>query len=728
MAAIYEVGINNNNLVIVKNNNKRHVSPITQNYGGLQFDDNFREQMFSSDANKDGCKINILQSIFEENTKPGDFVKETTKSLINSLITDQRIIKADILRFKKYKENMDPKIISTVDTAFAGSTQNCVSHDSGMNPKNLLKEYKKCCNSATDQIDPHSTKTGDCAIRFPEQGSSIRIDPTVFDYFAYPLPTEFRSTTIGGGYNTNFSVDTGNGVVNDLMTDMKYFSGNVEKNKFLNTSGGLDEKIKYIIAKYSGDFLQSLIQKVFELVDKESNATRKYAISTCDLVVFLRSFILNLSVMYLADDPTTEKVTQLYIWVHDMNTNVDKIFNAEKKLIVKEYDKYINLLKTIGPHTEINLPGSNSTYYFPAVFYNNMIADLERIKTIVNEFIYNKDDFTIRQLRLYKVVTAINKGVSNRYYMSGSTTNYTKGKIINPYISVAKKPSQSFFDFAFKTYGRMQGGNNKVNKLMYGGSFDEIMNDCFFVDDDDDYDDDNDDDDDDEIKDEKDEKKGEIKVKKYHSKDGMKFQIGLKIVDLHKQFIDDFTQIFNTVNNDLIYDIAKKNYGLYFANKTFDSNGFKNHLFFNCFNDVINSFAMIDIKNPRIEYYSEDGIKLLIQDFFDNEIERHKKLKNEVVLKIRIFQRDHDNITEKIGKSNRGMSDRSKLNRGKSNRGKLIRGKYNTLNRGNIVSKTQREGSQYGKNKTRRRRQTSSSTASSSNSASSSYGELDMIN
>jgi hypothetical protein len=324
--------------------------------------------------------------------------------------------------------------------------------------------------------------------------------------------------------------------------------------------------------------------------------------------------------MYLADDPTTEKVTQLYIWVHDMNTNVDKIFNAEKKLIVKEYDKYINLLKSIPEGTNINLPGSIRTFIFPNEFYNNIITDLERIKTIVNGFIYNKDSFTIRQLRQFKVVTAITKGAQNRYFMSGATTNYTKGKIDNPYIAVAKKPSQSFFDFAFKTYRQVYGGNNKRKYMIRGGNIHEresrFLKECFIT-----YEYDN-----------------EIDVKQYdeYAKyEQYGIQIGVKTLDLHEQFINDFLRIFNAM-----YKFKEKyiifTYGLYIANSTLKNQGFKDHILFNCFNDVIDSFAMIDTVDPLIEYYSEAGISFLVKDFFENEIKRHKNIETEIVMSINL--------------------------------------------------------------------------------------------
>ena len=156
------------------------------------------------------------------------------------------------------------------DSAFQECEKVFVNKDCGLNPAIFMIKGKclKSCNVASDVIDPHSAKTDDCNTTFPNTGHTLILEPSVFEYLQYPRPCILIATTRGGGkYDLDFRIKDING--NETQITPDYFAGNATKKASLKKTEDqsiIEKNAKFCIAKYSGDTLQSLIQRVFQLI------------------------------------------------------------------------------------------------------------------------------------------------------------------------------------------------------------------------------------------------------------------------------------------------------------------------------------------------------------------------------------------------------------------------------------------------------------------------------
>ncbi len=623
------VVINGQN-VVIKNvviNNTRYILSQVFKTGpnpqqGIIFDEHFWRKVFCGDANKDGCSMDILKKFVtawgdEDKISAAD-VKKISSDMTNSLIDNNLIFKAEILRLKKYKTEFPEELKTQFDSAFQENQKVYVNKDCGLNPAIFMVAGKcnKTCNVASDVIDPHSAKTDDCNTLFPSRGHILTLDPSVFEYLQYPRPCRLSARTQGSGsYNLDFRI-TGIKYPETQIT-VDYFAGNATKKTSLKKGtipSDIENNAKLCIAKYSGDTLQSFIQRIFQLHQNEP--LNEFVVSTCDSIVALRSFALNSSYIEITDDETKEKVTQVFIWRPNLADPValDRIFTEEKRKIVKEYDDFKNLVDEIivqqsNPDHNFNniyVSGSSTTYKFKNEFYDLISKDIERIKDAIDGARFNAEDreggLSIRTLRTFKINDFIKiNGPRGKYYCITMASKYTKGALnliwlnqVEPLIKINKRASQSFFEAGTQMFKAVGGKlRNKKNKRDYVGGFGErppnpmdLINMLNYYYDFDFYksnpiiktmfnDGDKDDDDD-------------------------KARIN-KNVDLHEQFIRDFKIQF-----DKHIDIYIRNYNL---------------LFFDCLSDALNSFGVLDIKYPRSRYYSEESIHKLIEIYFSEPSE-----------------------------------------------------------------------------------------------------------
>lgn len=610
-----KIGIRpNGELLIDGKNEGQHFKTGDDGSTGITFDAQFWKNCFVGDSIKDGATKSIIQGFnikadgnpaFNEEALnfTAEGIKDLSKEMITGLETNGLLIKAEITRLTHYKEGLgsDPRLQTQINTAFPEGYPIYVDKDCGLDPAYFLPNGNciKSCNIASDIIDPHSSKTDDCAERFPKAGEILELDSSVFEFLQYPCECSLKATTSTrkGNYDNMEFLVAGDNLLSSTNYK-KFFSGNATKNAAFSKSGKDPDKLNNMqlcVAKYSGDTLQSLIQKLFEIL---FGGNRTFVISTCDSVVSLRSYALNGSFIYICKDVIQEKITQIYIWREELGNPVTliEVFNNEKAKILAEYDCFIALLRGIEePATQLRnvfVAGSNTTYKFTPDFYRRIVNDLTVIRTAIdNRIVIDAGEadnvaniaLTIKRLRLFKVNDFLKlNGPRGQLYCINMATKYTTGDLTLLDLNktkpsadgtgIDKRVSQSFFEHATQRYSvpvplRRGGSATRHRQVMPCDmtNINEVFN-TFF---------------------------------------NMNYYNNPNEPNLHHQIVNDFKNIFET---------------------NIDRNYHTPIIFFDCFCDVINSFASLDINENGglvvgAEYYREDALLYLINKYFSEKTE-----------------------------------------------------------------------------------------------------------
>ena len=588
---------------------------------GITFDETFWRDCFTGDSDKDGCSAAIQNGFIPQDwpKRNGDYIKKVSSQMTSRLEENSLIFKAEILRLKNYKGNISEAVKTQFSTAFPEGRPIYTNKDCGLDPEYFLPNGLciKSCNIASDVIDPHSSSTADCARMLPGNGDTLILDESVFAYLQYPCVCSLSARTSGRGTynNESFMVD---GV--DLMTAAninKYFVGNAAKNALFSKAGTQAVKTQNMllcVAKYSGDTLQSLIQRIFELINAYGNST--YVVSTCDSIVSLRSCAMNGSYIEVCNDNAQDKVTQVYVWRPNLADpgELANIFQAEKTKILAEYGDLIELVNGVEPAVNgvnnIYISGSETTYRFNQDFYTRVAADLTVIQNGITNYIPGGADIAdiagaIRVIRTFKVNDFLKvNGQNGQYYCINLATKYTKGNLVNLgvalpavnadgiIVGLQKRASQSFFEKATQNYRHMNGGassRSREQSLPFvPTNINSMMNYFFnlnFYS----------------------QNQNAIQIHGKSSNMNTATEVGKRrlqnrTVDLHQQFLTDFFEIFNPL----------------FAANSKDKTLVET-IFFDCFSDVINSFAILDTVDYHAKYYSEEAISYLITQYFSEK-------------------------------------------------------------------------------------------------------------
>ena len=626
-------------LLIDGKNEGQHFKTGDDGSTGIRFDAQFWKNCFVGDSIKDGATRPILEGFLpasfnvEARSFTAEGIKDLAKEMITRLEMNGLLIKAEITRLTHYKEGLgsDPRLQTQISTAFPEGYPIYVDKDCGLDPAYFLPTdiCRKSCNIASDVIDPHSSKTDDCAERFPKAGDTLELDKSIFEFLQYPCECSLKAktSTRKGEYDNMEFLVAG---VNLLSPDnyKKFFSGNATKNAAFSKDGSAKAKLQNMqlcSAKYSGDTLQSYLQKLFEIL---FGGNRTFVISTCDSIVSLRSYALNGSFIYICKDVRQEKITQIYIWRKELGNPVTliEVFNNEKAKILAEYDCLIALVRgieePITPLRNIFVAGSDTVYKFTSYFYRLIVNDLTVIRTAINDrIIIDAGDaaivaniaLKIKRLRTFKVNDFLKlNGPRGQLYTITLATKYTKGDLTLLGLNktkpsadgIDKRTSQSFFELATKNYSvpvpLLRGGSISYASIVRtkGNSMfryeetpcnmkniDDVLNTFFNMD--------------------------------HYNKRGEP--------NLHRDIVVVFKEIFTRKFHD-----TNPNYVL---------------IFFDCFSDVINSFASLDINENGdlvvgAEYYSEDALLYLIDNYFsekkkESQLEAPEKKREETEAKRR---------------------------------------------------------------------------------------------
>jgi hypothetical protein len=652
----------------------------------------FFKYVFTADANKDNTPLPILAQIWGTNLQgiSGDDLKKYTKLLIQSCLDNFELISKDILRFKNYKDGINPDVKLKIIESFLGADLDII-YDCGLHPDKIMNvktdvtvKYKQTGNISSDLFDPHSGSS-DGKNPFPKQRDGLIMNESVFSYFGLPRQCRLETTTELGGGSTKYtsnSLFTVNG--RDLMENIKkYFAGNKQKKEQFKDD--VQENARLVIGKYIGDFLQILIHFIKSIVDVEQTCK---VISTCDMIVFLRAYFLGLACFLFTidrDDPNA-KITHFHIYNPNLSTDLApkyeelvKIFVKEKELIIAEYDNFIALVNHIKDESatvgfnNICIGGSNTTYKFQPAFYEAIIADLDAMRGAIYGFVSTAPNpidanaiSSIRQyidyLRAYKVndIFKCDKRNSSYYVMSMAKHCTTGLRVsLNPIFpsgfrsATRKSNNATYFDIGckdarYKLPISQSGGSPLPNanmmqfqsasmSLPYASmhQFQSAYAPSFTT--------------------------ANLPKNSGAKPDTTNLNITMHdffdmgaykpddtnvyrktrmgsynhnsyYVNLHKQFYKDFEIQF------LKY-IKQNKMGAQFLlvqhlYKELYGLNIKNiylFVFFDCFSDVINSIYLLDILKPRSEYYSETSISFLINLYFVDNNDTMNDLSQQVV-------------------------------------------------------------------------------------------------
>jgi hypothetical protein len=104
----------------------------------------FFEYVFTADANKDNTPLPTLAEIWGTTRGTtnlqgisGDNLKKYTKLLIQSCLDNFELISKDILRFKNYKDGMNPDVKLKIIESFLGCSLDII-YDCGLDPNHIM--------------------------------------------------------------------------------------------------------------------------------------------------------------------------------------------------------------------------------------------------------------------------------------------------------------------------------------------------------------------------------------------------------------------------------------------------------------------------------------------------------------------------------------------------------------------------------------------------------------
>ena len=598
----------------------------------ITFDIDFWKKCFIGDSVKDGCSLAILDGFLtpdyigadKKNRISGEAIKKLSSDMTKNLEASRSNFKVEILRLKNYKTTNNPELRTRFSTAFPEGREILTNKDCGLDPAVFLPagRCKKSCNIASNVIDPHTSRDADCEYMFPKALDTLVLTDSVFRYLQYPYRDvnstySLRATTTRDKtFNPmSFMVDG-----EDLLLPInmgKYFAGNRQKNESFSRSSNSQAKTlnqKLCVSKYSGDTLQSFIQRIYELIYNNELALplkKTYVISTCDSIVALRSYALNGSYIEVCDDNEQEKVTQVYVWRPEM-ANIDtliQIFNAEKARILHGYTDFIALVRGINQNHIICIPGTNRIYRFTNEFYRLIIADVQIIynQIILLDTINNIGEIAtrLRYMRTFEIDDFLKININRaNYYMMSMSTKYMKGKYTDlfntdltpvgqqawrqvvPNWSIDKLKSQKFFEFASR--------NVLYNiQIVAGGASTHGSHETEF-----DY-------------------TRIPSVITYLFKDKVKGK-------LEKQFLKDFEIEFYQIYKDIPIKQFFLNIPREYNHET--------DFFFNCLFDVVGSFSILEFNEPTYHFYSNKGISWLIRRFFVNYLTDMNSYLNDIMM------------------------------------------------------------------------------------------------
>jgi hypothetical protein len=137
------------------------------------------------------------------------------------------------------------------------------------------------------------------ALRAPAAAAAPSPPPIIFNYVGGANPYQFTIYVMGEQVEVQFDAQ-----FRAQGASANYFAGNPTKNAFIAANAALDEITKYIVIKNIGDALQ-VIWLLYIVMMADSANKNRYAMMSCDKVVWLRCLVNNLSIFLTSGNKAT---------------------------------------------------------------------------------------------------------------------------------------------------------------------------------------------------------------------------------------------------------------------------------------------------------------------------------------------------------------------------------------------------------------------------------------
>jgi hypothetical protein len=302
-------------------------------------------------------------------------------------------------------------------------------------------------------------------------------------YYQYDMNIKCGTSCSGNTCKVNHNTE-------GLDPNIKLFRGNNEKDKLLKQdillkkSGLTREKTKVTVMKGWGDKIQVLIYYMYYHLQKESG--KSVVMITCDMVVYSLCMTLSIPCIYtgMYDRPvkvdtrdvshssksfysilkftpgtTEENIKQLYL------NKITKVF-AENKETIESMERLQN-----HPDTPIDIQGKKET--FPASFYRDIIADMNKINKQLDEqravplVDFTKIDDIIAEIdRNYLIIPIIKHRGGKLVMLFGNAYTINKNKSKPSFIGKVANSNGTFYSIA-TVYKKNRIGGGRLQK---GGS------------------------------------------------------------------------------------------------------------------------------------------------------------------------------------------------------------------------------------------------------------------
>ncbi len=364
----------------------------------------FMYSMGSADANKDGADSKLVKDVFGK--KPdgnerslydwagtGENIKSIAKVCLYDSVT---IGTSELIPFSRIKGIIQKPIDC-----------DCANYDCGFLPQTLVSTDVRNIHTPGNTLDtgPSSSNNNN-----KKQKKNIKYD--LYPKRAHILPEKLMSLI---GYdNTKIYIDDKNEHNGAKLYDEDYEKegienfriGNERKKKQLKGKNDLSEKAALLYVKSLGDRLIVLYCYIYNIIE-----SKQVTLFTCDSIVFLMCYILNIRCVYNTNDlkQKKERISNVYNY-NPIEFDWNKKIKAERQVILNEYKTTLDMLKKLS-NTTINafaFTTENKPYDAKSnkKFINYVKQVIEHSYNEVKKFKVTKGDASVLlNLRRNKLIT-----------------------------------------------------------------------------------------------------------------------------------------------------------------------------------------------------------------------------------------------------------------------------------------------------------------------------------
>ena len=421
--------------------------------------ESFMYSMGSADANKDKIEANLARTIFE--TKPDNNIRslydwagsgETIKSIAKTCLDfTLNAGTTENIPFSRIKGTIQ----KPVDCDY-------VNYDCGFLPQTLVSSDVFTIHTPGNILD-----TGPSSNRNKKQKKSSSIKYSNFPNKEEHMLSENLMNLIGYD-NTEIYIDSDNNqngaklynkvYKRDEIKDLRL--GNEKKKGALKNLGSLSDKAAMVYVKSLGDRLIVLYCYIFNILN-----SKQVTLFTCDSIVFLMCYILNIRCVYNTNDSQQKqnRISNVYNY-NPVSFDWNAKIKDEKNVILNEYENTLKMLEKLlnGKITSFAFTTENIPYDAAKnkEFINNIKEAIKLSYEEVKNFTTtNANASLLSELRRNKLITLFKPYKNNSIlYFIISRNKINNNLSVNNYYNKEKPTKTIYHLFKSLTSNRMLGG------------------------------------------------------------------------------------------------------------------------------------------------------------------------------------------------------------------------------------------------------------------------------